>query len=77
VGGSVQGGQHPVRWRFEGWRMRASREELGLTQTEVGRVLGVGQAAISQWEIGESRPGARNLVLLCELFGLKPLEMLV
>lgn len=43
------------------------RIELGLTQAELARLIGVTQQVISQWEVGEFRPSAHRLQQLAEL----------
>lgn len=43
--------------------LRYFRRELGLTQTELGRRLGVTQRTISRWETGAEPVGNPHLVL--------------
>lgn len=55
------------------------REKAGMTQKQLGRLLGLGQSAIAMWENGERRPRAEMLpelakVLSCtidQLYGLQ------
>lgn len=54
------------RDRF-GTRVRAARLAAGLTQTEVGDAVGVGKAAISNWESERNGPNVSQLRALCEL----------
>ncbi len=42
--------------RTPGERLWAAREHAGLTQAELGRRIGLGQAAVSAWEKEESQP---------------------
>jgi transcriptional regulator with XRE-family HTH domain len=48
-------------------RLRGYRRAQGLTQAELGALLGVSQSVVSNWERGKNRPGA------CSLAGLKKL----
>ncbi len=50
--------------------VRAWREHLGLTQTEVARRAGMSQAALAQIESGEHRPRKATLEKLAEALGI-------
>lgn len=56
-----------------GDRIRALRTEAGMTQTELGNVLGIQKAAIQKYESGTVRniPQAK-IALLAELFHVAP-----
>ncbi len=59
---------------FAAW-VRELRRRLGLTQGELGRRVGVGQGAVSRWELGKAvAPAAtrRRLAELAEGTGLGP-----
>lgn len=47
-------------------RLRAAREKRGMTQRELGNLLGVGVNQISRYEIGLNDPSAVMLTALCE-----------
>lgn len=49
------------------------RKERGLTQAELGAMLGISGKAVSKWERGLSRPCDEHLTRLVELIGL-PVE---
>ena len=49
------------------------RKEHGLTQTELGAMLGISGKAVSKWERGLSKPCEEHLDRLVELLGL-PVE---
>ena len=49
------------------------RKEQGLTQTELGAMLGISGKAVSKWERGLSKPCDEHLDRLIALFGL-PVE---
>jgi transcriptional regulator with XRE-family HTH domain len=53
--------------------IRSLRKHLGLTQEEFAEVLGAaeGQAMVSRWETGKTRPSERHLVRIAELAGVK------
>ena len=55
----------PVRSRFR--EIVALRAQLGLSQTEFGRRLGVDQATVSRWERGVQTPDPRATVRLSQL----------
>ena len=49
------------------------RKELGLTQSELGAMLGISGKAVSKWERGLSKPCDEHLAKLVDLLGL-PVE---
>ena len=49
------------------------RKELGLTQAELGTMLGISGKAVSKWERGLSKPCDEHLAKLVDLLGL-PVE---
>ena len=46
------------------------RRELGLTQTELGKMLGISGKAVSKWERGLSNPCREHMEKLVDLLGL-------
>ena len=46
------------------------RKELGLTQAELGAMLGISGKAVSKWERGLSKPCEEHAERLCQLLGL-------
>lgn len=50
--------------------LRESRERLGLEQAQVAAHLGVGQQAVSTWELGRSRPRRAMLRDLAHVLGV-------
>jgi DNA-binding transcriptional regulator YiaG len=55
-------------------RVRALRQHLGLSQTELARELNVRQQTVSEWETGQYRPrgaSARLLSLVAERAGFR------
>ena len=49
------------------------RKECGLTQAELGAMLGISGKAVSKWERGLSKPCDEHLERLIDLLGL-PLD---
>ena len=49
------------------------RKELGLTQSDLGSMLGISGKAVSKWERGLSKPGDEHLARLVDILGL-PVE---
>ena len=52
------------------------RKERGLTQSELGAMLGISGKAVSKWENGSSRPQSNILYKLCEVLGISVDELL-
>ena len=55
-------------------RVRALRQHLGLSQSELARELNVRQQTVSEWETGQYRPrgaSARLLSLVAERAGFR------
>ncbi|GAB3603405.1 helix-turn-helix domain-containing protein [Microbacterium aureliae] len=50
--------------------IRAARGARGLEQADLARMLNVGQQAVSAWELGSSRPRAKQLATLAEILGV-------
>lgn len=48
--------------------LKRLRREAGLTQKQLSQELAIGQATISQWESGASRPTADALIALSEYY---------
>ena len=46
------------------------RKDKKLSQKELGKLLGISDRAISRWELGETKPTAKNLVILSKIFGV-------
>ena len=47
-------------------RIAAVRKAAGLTQEQLGELLGVTRQAVSRWESGQTTPDAATLAALCE-----------
>ncbi len=52
------------------------RTEKGLSQSELGKILGVSNKAVSKWETGEAKPRADKLALLAKTLGVTVEELL-
>lgn len=52
------------------------RELAGLSQSELGRRMGVSYAAVQQWESGASRPRPKRLKDLAQILGVSQTELL-
>lgn len=55
----------------DGSKLKKAREKSGLSQSEAGRMVGVGKAAISKIERGGTSPSSDVLVRLCKLYGVE------
>lgn len=54
----------------------ACRKEAGLTQMQVAKALGVSDAAVCQWEKGETMPNGKRLPEIAKLYGCTVDELL-
>ena len=52
------------------------RTEKGLSQSELGRLVGVSNKAVSKWEMGAAKPRPEKLARLAEIFGVTIEELL-
>lgn len=57
-------------------KLKEIRERNGMTTRELGRQLGVGGTAITNWESGLRRPNIDMLIRLTEIFGCTADELL-
>jgi transcriptional regulator with XRE-family HTH domain len=56
-----------------GDRIKLLREAKGLSQLDVGKVVGVSKQAVSQWESGQTaNVKLQTFLRLCEVLGAKP-----
>lgn len=55
-----------------GQRIREAREQLGLSQSQLGERLHKTQAAVSYWENGKRSPTFDDLLALCRLLDKEP-----
>lgn len=49
-------------------RVRLLRAKAGLSQKQVAEAVDVGQATVSEWELGKATPAVPELTALCNLF---------
>ncbi|QLQ09864.1 MAG: helix-turn-helix transcriptional regulator [Nocardioidaceae bacterium] len=57
--------------------LRAAREDAGLTQHQLARLIGVaGGERVSRWELGLSEPRPDALVRLARVLHIRPLDLL-
>lgn len=56
-----------VKHRFSPARLHAQRARLGLSAADMGRLIGVSQKSIYDWEAGSSRPRDRQLALIASV----------
>ena len=50
-----------------GNRIRAAREQEGLTQDKLADLIGVSRTAIARWENGDIEPKLKNLITLSKV----------
>ena len=51
-------------------RIKALRENSGLSQADVAHRLGISRTSVSAWEMGSACPNAAYLIELSKLFGV-------
>ena len=51
-----------------GEKIKEQRTAHGLSQETLAEAMGVSRQAVTKWELGQSRPNARNLQALAELY---------
>lgn len=49
-------------------RIKALREQKGLTQTELSKLLGITRSSVNAWEMGISVPSTQYIVELAHIF---------
>jgi len=59
-----------------GERIKRRREAMGLTQADLGRLVGVSYQTISGWEVGDDPPPSKHLPALCRALDMRPEELL-
>lgn len=52
--------------------LKALRVNAQLSQSELGKKLGVSQTSISSWEQGDSIPKSENIYKLAKLYSVNP-----
>lgn len=57
-------------------RISELRKQKGLSQKELGDLLGVSNKAVSKWENGESMPKTSTMIKLAELFSIDANELI-
>lgn len=57
-------------------RITELRKQRGLSQKELGDMLGVSNKAVSKWENGESLPKTATMIKMAELFNLDANELI-
>ena len=51
-------------------RLKELRAEEGCSQTDIAKIVGTTQMAISHWERGHSEPSITQLIILSDFFGV-------
>ena len=55
---------------FNRERFKSARLSKGLTQVEIGEILGVAQSSVGGWELGAIFPGAKHIDRMAEVLGI-------
>lgn len=58
--------------RFCGDRLEEKRKDLGLTQEQLSKMIGVNEKTISSYERGEIAPRVKKLILIAETLDVLP-----
>lgn len=59
-----------------GSRIKKYREDRGLTQIQLSKLLGISNSRVSNWEQGINRPDADILAEICRVLQVSPSELL-
>lgn len=59
-----------------GERLRERRLKMGLTQEQLGKIIGVSKSVISYYELGERAPSPEVLLEFAEFFGISTDQLL-
>lgn len=51
--------------------LKAARKNVGLTQAEAAKVLGIAASTLRNWENGITYPGQPEIEKICALYNLK------
>ena len=57
-------------------KLKTARKQKGLSQTELGKLLGVQAQTIGRWETGKIEPNLETINKLCEILNI-PLYSLI
>ncbi len=57
--------------------LKDARNRVGMSQELVAEQLGISRQAVTKWELGQSKPNAKNLQALAELYRVSPGELLL
>ena len=53
-----------------------AREAAGMNQTDLGKAVGRSQSFVSNYERGQRRLDLPDLILVCRVMGVEPVELL-
>ena len=56
--------------------LKDARNRMGMSQELVAEQLGISRQAVTKWELGQSKPSAKNLKALAELYQVSSEELL-
>lgn len=56
--------------------LKDARNRMGLSQESVAEQLGISRQAVTKWELGQSKPSAKNLKALAEFYQIPSEELL-
>lgn len=59
-----------------GKQIKKRREATGLTQEQLGQILGLSRASVINMQTGRHMPTIEGFHLLCQIFGCQPNDLL-
>lgn len=68
--GSKRSGRNKEINSIIGKNIKKFREDRGLTQAQLGEIVGRGDSTVRMWELGSSEPDSETLLKLSECFGV-------
>ena len=57
---------------FSAYRLQVARQACGMTKSDLSRRLEISAAALSQFELGQSRPTPKTVAKLANVLGFAP-----
>lgn len=57
-------------------RIKEIRKKFGMSQRQLGQLLGVSQTTISAWETGRNEPDIGNIFVMADLFDTTPKKLM-
>lgn len=57
--------------------LKQARNLSGLSRDKVGKEINADRKTIENWENGKSYPNAKKFLMLCQLYGVSPSDIIL